>query len=76
MKPPKFGGPSTVARKMKRPVETTKIKELARASDSTSPGSFHRDYLPSRMEDAPLVHVPANGKYLSFDRTIFGGGKQ
>jgi hypothetical protein len=24
---------------------------------------FHRDYLPPRMDNAPHIHIPTNGKY-------------
>jgi hypothetical protein len=63
MGPPKVGGPSAVAQKQERRlVETLEIEEVAKASTSASHASFHIDCLPLRMDDAPLIQVPSNGK--------------
>jgi hypothetical protein len=48
---------------VKRPVASPEVEEVAGASTSVPPTRFHRDYLPPRMENAPPVNVPANGKY-------------
>ena len=45
------------------PEDTLEVEEVPEASASTSQESFHKYYLPARMENVTPINVPTNGKY-------------